>query len=205
MGRFLDAAIAIGTLTDEKNEAYGDSFQRSGDVLEILYPEGVMPSQYRDALGVVRVVDKLFRIATRKDAFGESPWRDIAGYSLLGAVADAPLPSEFRDTSIPSGDEVGDAAPATLRSYRSTEPMDPHFPDRFLRPEDIRPLVSEARYVIIHRCERGKILGAQHADDIVEAVDKYKVLKGLAFPKETVEIRNAADAIVQIETIRSEA
>ena len=34
---------------------------------------------------VVRVLDKLFRIATDRDALGESPWRDIAGYGLLGA------------------------------------------------------------------------------------------------------------------------
>ena len=34
------------------------------------------------------MIDKLFRIATRKDAFGESPYRDIAGYALLGLVSD---------------------------------------------------------------------------------------------------------------------
>jgi len=27
-------------------------------------------------------------VATKKDAFGESPWRDIAGYALLGIAAD---------------------------------------------------------------------------------------------------------------------
>lgn len=32
---------------------------------------------------VVRVVDKLFRIANHKDAFGENPWADIAGYAVL--------------------------------------------------------------------------------------------------------------------------
>ena len=31
-------------------------------------------------LAITRVVDKLFRIANRKDAFGENPWQDIAGY-----------------------------------------------------------------------------------------------------------------------------
>jgi len=30
-------------------------------------------------------VDKLFRIATDKDALGESTYRDIAGYGILGA------------------------------------------------------------------------------------------------------------------------
>ena len=46
------------------------------------------PDQYTDMLAVVRIFDKLFRIATRKDAFGESPFKDIAGYGLLGALND---------------------------------------------------------------------------------------------------------------------
>jgi hypothetical protein len=35
-------------------------------------------------LAVTRIVDKLFRIATDKDAFGENPFKDIAGYGILG-------------------------------------------------------------------------------------------------------------------------
>jgi len=83
-GRYEGVGKKIGKLVDEKNEAYGDSFNQSGKILEALYPEGVTPNQYRDMLAVVRVIDKLFRIANKKDAFGESPWRDIAGYALLG-------------------------------------------------------------------------------------------------------------------------
>lgn len=86
--KYAGMGLAIGELTQAKNEAYGDSFEKAGKVLELLYPNGIHPTQYRDALGIVRVVDKLFRIATRKDAFGESPWKDISGYGLLGAVAD---------------------------------------------------------------------------------------------------------------------
>jgi hypothetical protein len=74
----------IGKLCERKNMAYGDSFARSGRVLEELYPDGIKPEQYMDMLGLVRVIDKLFRIATDKDAFGESPWGDIAGYGVLG-------------------------------------------------------------------------------------------------------------------------
>ena len=37
-------------------------------------------------LGITRVIDKLFRIANRKEAFGENPWEDIAGYGLLGVA-----------------------------------------------------------------------------------------------------------------------
>lgn len=76
-------AADIAATVAEKNAAYGDSFARSGEVMAVLYPNGIAPGQMADALAVVRVIDKLFRIATDRDALGESPWRDIAGYALL--------------------------------------------------------------------------------------------------------------------------
>ena len=81
-------AAGIGDLTAEKNAAYGDSFYVSGRILALLYPDGVQLEQYGDMLAVARIIDKLGRIATRKDAFGESPFKDIAGYGLIGAIAD---------------------------------------------------------------------------------------------------------------------
>jgi hypothetical protein len=78
----------VGQLCAEKNTAYGDSFGQSCRILEVLYPEGIQPSQYRDALAVTRVIDKLFRLANKKDAFGESPWKDICGYAILGIAND---------------------------------------------------------------------------------------------------------------------
>ena len=81
-------ATEIGKLVQEKNDAYGDSFGQACRILEVLYPDGIKPSQYRDALAVTRVIDKLFRLANKKDAFGESPWRDICGYAILGATND---------------------------------------------------------------------------------------------------------------------
>lgn len=74
----------IGNLVEEKNAAYGSSFAECYKILSVLYPTGIKPEQYTDALAIIRVIDKLFRLATRKDAFGESPWKDIAGYALLG-------------------------------------------------------------------------------------------------------------------------
>lgn len=35
-------------------------------------------------LCIVRIFDKLMRIANKKDAFAESPYADLAGYALLG-------------------------------------------------------------------------------------------------------------------------
>lgn len=81
---FLDLATEIGNLVEEKNRAYGDSFAKTGDFLRLLYPNGIPPEKYNDALCIVRIFDKLKRIATDKDALGESPYRDIAGYALLG-------------------------------------------------------------------------------------------------------------------------
>ena len=78
-------AAEIGDIVESKQEAYGDSFGRSGAVLRILYPEGLWPEQYDDMLAVARIIDKLFRVATDRDAFGESPFRDIAGCGILGA------------------------------------------------------------------------------------------------------------------------
>lgn len=74
----------IGELVKNKNEAYGDSFGKSGEIMKVLYPNGISHEQINDALTVIRIVDKLFRIATDKDAFGESPYKDIVGYGLLG-------------------------------------------------------------------------------------------------------------------------
>ena len=74
----------IGALVDKKNAAYGSSFDKAGDILKILYPECINPEQYTDALAMIRIIDKLFRIANNKYAFDEEPWKDIAGYGILG-------------------------------------------------------------------------------------------------------------------------
>tara|TARA_Y100001973_G_C5155090_1_gene310257 strand:+ start:117 stop:404 length:288 start_codon:yes stop_codon:yes gene_type:complete len=86
--KYKKIASEIGELVQEKNDAYGDSFGQACRILEVLYPNGIKPSQYRDALAITRVIDKLFRLANKKDAFGESPWRDICGYSILGVAND---------------------------------------------------------------------------------------------------------------------
>lgn len=88
MGRIYDIATELGKLVEEKNAAYGSAFQRTGVLLRELYPNGVKPDQYVDLLITTRIMDKLFRIANRKNAFGESPYNDIAGYGILGRLND---------------------------------------------------------------------------------------------------------------------
>jgi hypothetical protein len=86
MSTFRQIAAEVGALVEEKNTAYGDSFAKSGEFLRLLYPNGIQPEQYGDALCLVRIFDKMMRIATQKDAFGENPYRDIIGYGILGAA-----------------------------------------------------------------------------------------------------------------------
>lgn len=83
---FQEKAEQIGNLVSEKNAAYGSAFAQAHQILKVLYPNGIKPDQYTDALAIIRVIDKLFRIANNKDAFGESPWQDIAGYAILGVA-----------------------------------------------------------------------------------------------------------------------
>jgi hypothetical protein len=81
--------IQIGKIVATKNAAYGNAFGTAGEALRLLYPDGLQPVQYDDALALVRIFDKMKRIATKKDAFGESPFVDIAGYGILGAALSA--------------------------------------------------------------------------------------------------------------------
>ena len=85
---FEKLASEVGKLTEIKDKAYGSSFACCGEFLKILYPNGVKPEEYTDMLLIVRIFDKLMRIANAKEALGESPYKDIAGYALLGLKKD---------------------------------------------------------------------------------------------------------------------
>lgn len=89
---FEELGMKLGVLVAEKNRAYGNSFFKAGAFLKLLYPDGIRPEQYTDMLCLVRIFDKQMRIATAKDALGESPYQDIAGYSLLGMALDGEPP-----------------------------------------------------------------------------------------------------------------
>lgn len=92
-GKFESLGNKVGALVDEKNAAYGNSFGKCADFLKTLYPDGIRPDQFTDMLCVVRIFDKMMRIATNKGAFDESPYKDIAGYALLGLEKDSPQSS----------------------------------------------------------------------------------------------------------------
>jgi hypothetical protein len=84
MKTFQQIGTAAGELVEEKNRAYGSSFATAGTAMRLLYPNGIAPEQMHDALVLVRIWDKLMRIATDRDALGESPYHDIIGYGILG-------------------------------------------------------------------------------------------------------------------------
>lgn len=80
-------ASEIGVLLNSKQKAYGNAFGEMEKIITVLYPQGIKPYQYKDALTLVRILDKIFRIANLpedgKDLLNEDPWSDIAGYSIL--------------------------------------------------------------------------------------------------------------------------
>lgn len=90
--RYSELAAKLADLVTCKQQQYGDSVGKSGDIMRVLYSGGIAPHQYDDMMLVVRVLDKLSRIAQRdedgRDLGGESPWKDLAGYGLLGWAKD---------------------------------------------------------------------------------------------------------------------
>ncbi len=76
----------IGKLVQEKNIAYGDSHAVTGEILALM-TQSLTLDQLRmampDLLTIARVLDKVMRILHQPEAFGESPWQDIAGYAIL--------------------------------------------------------------------------------------------------------------------------
>ena len=80
---YEELASKIGKLVNNRQVTYGDSFGKSGKILEVLYPDGIDPSQYGELLAITRILDKLFRIST---GHLDDSYEDICGYALLGAV-----------------------------------------------------------------------------------------------------------------------
>ena len=82
---YEEKALAIGKLVSEKQIQYGDSFGNAGRILSVLYPNGISIDQIEDALVIIRIIDKLFRIANGNQG-NEDAFSDIVGYGLLSVV-----------------------------------------------------------------------------------------------------------------------
>jgi len=74
----------IASMVKEKNRGYGNAFQKVSHILSILFPNGIPTSKYHDVAVLVRVLDKICRIATANDKdVKKDAWLDITGYGLL--------------------------------------------------------------------------------------------------------------------------
>lgn len=82
MNNYAEIGKRIGELVQVKNGQYGDSFNKSGDFLQILYPDGIKPEQYKDVLVIARIFDKLMRVANGNQG-EENAFQDIVGYGIL--------------------------------------------------------------------------------------------------------------------------
>ena len=80
---FMQLATDLGKLLAEKTLAYGDAFSKTTQILTLLYPQGIKVQQYKDVHVLVRMLDKMSRIAQDNDPMGESPYKDLAGYAIL--------------------------------------------------------------------------------------------------------------------------
>jgi hypothetical protein len=69
----------VGAFVEEKNKNYGHSFKQANDFIKFLYPNGIKPEQYVDFIASIRIFDKLKRIATNENAYGEEPKMDLLG------------------------------------------------------------------------------------------------------------------------------
>lgn len=80
---FKEIGTNIGELVADKNKNYGNSFMHSGEIMKFLFPNGVPPEKYIIMLALVRILDKIFRLATNPKYNNENCWKDIAGYCVL--------------------------------------------------------------------------------------------------------------------------
>ncbi|MFA6049868.1 MAG: hypothetical protein WC761_01605 [Candidatus Paceibacterota bacterium] len=184
MGKFLDLAAEVGALVDEKNAAYGNSFGEVGDFLRILYPNGISPDQYTDALCVVRIFDKLKRIASNKGAFNESPYKDIVGYGLLGLEKDTRIQQKIEsiksytksfipDVTLASGETLEEEAPSIARPAAPKEkvPVNCAICGKFLAEVE-KGLAGAHKYFAHEDCYKEK---AAAVENITETPVKINV------------------------------
>lgn len=95
LGRYGKIGLEIGKLVDEKQMAYGDAMTVCQKVIEVhlerYYDSSggfyrISPALLEHIIRQVRIIDKQCRIFSNPegDLMGESPYKDIAGYGLLG-------------------------------------------------------------------------------------------------------------------------
>jgi hypothetical protein len=94
LGKFTEIAFGIGEFTDMKNKQYGSSVDATYSMIKVLMERyknsdntyTIPESLLQHILLQVRMMDKLNRIFNNPSGEGdsESPYNDLAGYSLIG-------------------------------------------------------------------------------------------------------------------------
>lgn len=83
MKKYKEKALEIAQLVESKNRAYGDSISKTAEILEILYGDSIPKEKYKDLHYIIRMLDKIARLASSDEkAFGEDCWKDLGGYAL---------------------------------------------------------------------------------------------------------------------------
>lgn len=115
---YEEKARQIGRIVDVKNQQYGNSINDTEGFLKLLYPKGIPIEEYRNLGLLVRIWDKLKRIANGNKG-DEDAWADLTGYGLLGisgAFRKDPRPVTLKEKfpiSIPS-EECSDSGWCTF-------------------------------------------------------------------------------------------
>jgi len=73
----------VGAVVDRKNAEYGNSINDTAAFLTALFPQGIPVDAYNDVGLLVRLFDKMKRIANGNQG-EENAWKDLVGYALLG-------------------------------------------------------------------------------------------------------------------------
>lgn len=79
---YKEVGSSIGHIVDQKNKQYGNAINDTEDFLRLLYPCGIAPSDYKNIGILVRIFDKIKRIANGNKG-DENAYMDIAGYAIL--------------------------------------------------------------------------------------------------------------------------
>lgn len=87
---FVGVATEIGELLVIKDAAYGSAFEKTKEILKILFPSGLPVEAFDDGLTIQRILDKICRLTVlctnpdenKTDERTEDAWKDIAGYAI---------------------------------------------------------------------------------------------------------------------------
>jgi hypothetical protein len=94
---YKDIGTRIGQLVDDKNAQYGDSINSTAEFLRLLFPNGITPDHFAHVGIMVRIWDKVKRVAAGNKG-NENAYEDIAGYGILMSQSH-PVTSQGHDFS----------------------------------------------------------------------------------------------------------